>query len=148
MTSSNAFLYQTCTFFLMAWSFTTRKRQRWVLPPFGAHTPAWMILRISASGTGSGLSRRMARIVRMISKRSVVSGMLVLPLGAYATRLDPVDHVKALALGKRLHGGDGNAQHVGGRLARVVADVRRDQDVGQRAHHVVPRRYRFGVVHV
>src|SRR5581483_5732108 len=59
-------------------------RHRWLLPPFGAHTPASMILRISASGTGSGLSRRMARVVRMISKRSVVSGMLVLPGKGYS----------------------------------------------------------------
>src|SRR4029079_18390257 len=79
-----AFLYQTWTFFLMAASLMTRKRQRCVLPPLGAHTPAWRILRSSAAGTGSGFSRRMARVVWMISKRSVFSGMLVLPGGAYS----------------------------------------------------------------
>src|SRR5438067_10578280 len=97
----------------MAWSLTTRNRQRWVLPPFGAHTPAWMILRISASGTGSGLSLRMARVVRMISNRSVVSGMLVLPCGAYSSGLDPVHDVQPLAAGEGLHRRDGDAQHVG-----------------------------------
>src|SRR5438132_13243980 len=43
-----------------------------------------MILRMSASGTGSGFSRRMARVVRMISKRSLLSGMPVLPGGDYS----------------------------------------------------------------
>src|SRR5436190_1328468 len=109
----------------MAGSLMTRKRQRWVLPPLGAHTPACRILRTSASGTGSRFSRRMARMVWMISKRSVFSGMLVLPSGAYSTRLDPVHHVEALAPGERLHRGDRDPQHVGRRLARVVADVRR-----------------------
>src|SRR2546421_5258605 len=42
-----------------------------------------MIFRMSASGTGSGFSRRMARVVCMISKRSLVSGMPVLPEGDY-----------------------------------------------------------------
>src|SRR5436190_2116728 len=50
----------------------TRNRQRCILPPLGAQTPASRIFRISASGTGSGFSRRIERVVRMISKRSVV----------------------------------------------------------------------------
>ena len=39
----------------------------------GAHTPASKIFRISSFGTGSGFSRRIDRVVRMISNRSVVS---------------------------------------------------------------------------
>src|SRR6516164_4636940 len=44
-----------------------------MLPPDGAATPASRILRISSSGTGSGFSRRIDRVVVMISKRSRVS---------------------------------------------------------------------------
>src|SRR5204863_5253888 len=51
-------------------SFTTRKRQRWVLPPLAAHTPALKIFAINSSGTGSGFSRRIARVLSMISNRS------------------------------------------------------------------------------
>ena len=35
----------------------------------GAHTPASKIFRISSFGTGSGFSRRIDRVVRMISNR-------------------------------------------------------------------------------
>ena len=52
----------------------TRKRQRCVFPPLAAHTPASRILRISSSGTGSGFNRRMARVVWMISNRSLGMG--------------------------------------------------------------------------
>jgi hypothetical protein len=54
---------------------TTRNRQRWVLPPLGAHWAACRILLISSYGTGSGFSRRIARIVLMTSKMSIVPGM-------------------------------------------------------------------------
>src|SRR5688500_18386101 len=80
MISSKARLYQVCTCCLIFVSLMTRKRQRCVLPPFGAHTPACKIFRISSSGTGSGLSRRIARVVCMISNRSVASGILLSPL--------------------------------------------------------------------
>src|SRR5215471_6528848 len=43
-----------------------------MFPPLGAHTPASRILRISSFGTGSGLSRRIERVVLMISNRSVL----------------------------------------------------------------------------
>jgi hypothetical protein len=46
------------------------KRQRWVLPPLGAQVPACRIYAIASSGTGSGFSRRIARVVSMISNRS------------------------------------------------------------------------------
>src|SRR5215510_4668700 len=62
-----------------------RKRQRCEFPPLAAHTPACRIFRISSSGTGSGLSRRMARVVWMISKRSVPSGMALSSLGRRPT---------------------------------------------------------------
>jgi hypothetical protein len=51
----------------------TRNCQRCIFPPLGAHTPASKIFRISSFGTGSGFSRRIDRVVRMISNRSVVS---------------------------------------------------------------------------
>src|SRR5262249_21491452 len=51
-------------------------RHRCVLPPFGAHTPASRILRMSASGTGSGRSRRIARVECMISKRSLSEAVM------------------------------------------------------------------------
>jgi hypothetical protein len=54
---------------------TTKNRQRWVLPPLGAHWATCRILLISSSGTGSGFSRRIASIVLMTSKMSVVSDM-------------------------------------------------------------------------
>src|SRR5271167_5167752 len=64
-TSSNAFLYQTWTAFLIAGSLTTRKRQVWLLPPFAAAVPAIRIFLIISSGTGSGFSRRIERVVPM-----------------------------------------------------------------------------------
>src|SRR5712691_5336802 len=39
-----------------------------------------------------------------------------------------------------LERGDGDAEHGGARLPRVVADVRRDQHIGKRPEHVVRRR--------
>src|SRR5262245_2540558 len=59
----------------MAGSLMTRNRQRWVFAPFAAHTPASRMARIRSSGTGSDFSRRMARVVWMISNRSARSGM-------------------------------------------------------------------------
>jgi len=61
---------------LITASLITRKRQRCMFPPFGAQTPASRIFRISSFGTGSGFSRRIDRVVRMISNRSAVSGMV------------------------------------------------------------------------
>jgi hypothetical protein len=43
-----------------------------MLPPLGAQTPASSIRRSKASGTGSGFSRRIDRVVRMISNSSAV----------------------------------------------------------------------------
>src|SRR6516225_8107781 len=63
------------TTFLPGWFFSTRKRQRCVLPPLAAAWPASRILRISSSGTGSGLSRLIARVEWMISNTSVPSGI-------------------------------------------------------------------------
>jgi hypothetical protein len=40
-----------------------------MLPPLGAQVPASKIFRISSFGTGSGLSRRIDRVVRIISNR-------------------------------------------------------------------------------
>src|SRR5262249_35268561 len=59
----------------MVRSLMTRKRQVWRLPPLAAHIPASRILCISSSGTGSGFSRRMARVVWIMSNRSVVSAI-------------------------------------------------------------------------
>jgi hypothetical protein len=53
-------------------SRTTKNRQRCIFPPLGAHTPAARILRISSFGTGSAFSRRIDRVVRMISNRSAM----------------------------------------------------------------------------
>src|SRR5665213_3737310 len=53
------------------------KRQRCVLPPLAAQAPAARILLISASGTGSGFNRRIARVVCMISKTSVESDIIL-----------------------------------------------------------------------
>src|SRR5204862_154227 len=61
---------------LISGSLMTRNRQRCVLPPLGAQTPACRIFRTSSSGTGSGFKRRMARMVCMMSNRSVPPGIL------------------------------------------------------------------------
>src|SRR5215472_2923488 len=54
----------------------TRNRQRCMLPPDDADTPASRILRINSAGTGSGFKRRIDRVVAMISNRSgVFSGI-------------------------------------------------------------------------
>src|SRR6266480_537378 len=53
-------------------SRTTRNRQRCMFPPLGAQTPASRIFWISSFGTGSGFSRRIDRVVRIISNRSAV----------------------------------------------------------------------------
>src|SRR6516225_8761152 len=53
-------------------SLITRNRQRCILPPLGAQTPASRISRISSLGTGSDFSRRIDRVVRMISNKSGV----------------------------------------------------------------------------
>src|SRR5215472_2335996 len=41
-----------------------------MLPPLGAHAPPSRIFRIRSFGTGSGFSRRIDRVVRMISNKS------------------------------------------------------------------------------
>jgi hypothetical protein len=41
-----------------------------MFPPLGAQTPASRILLTSSFGTGSGFSRRIDRVVLMISNRS------------------------------------------------------------------------------
>src|SRR5215472_11039510 len=69
---SQARLYKARTVSLTFGSRTTRNRHRCMFPPLGAQTPASRILRISSFGTGSGLSRRIDRVVRMISNRSVL----------------------------------------------------------------------------
>src|SRR5271157_3299544 len=54
----------------------TRNRQRCMLPPDGANTPASRIFRINSAGTGSGFKRRIDRVVAMISNKSgAFSGM-------------------------------------------------------------------------
>src|SRR5215472_13930385 len=70
--SSQARLYKAPTASLTLGSWTTRKRHRCIFPPLGAQTPASRIFLISSFGTGSGLSRRIERVVLMISNRSVV----------------------------------------------------------------------------
>src|SRR6202023_1158303 len=65
--SSHARLYKAPTVSLTFASRITRNRQRCIFPPLGAHTPASRILRISSFGTGSGFSRLIDRVVRMIS---------------------------------------------------------------------------------
>jgi hypothetical protein len=52
-------------------SFTTMKRQCWASPPLGAHVAASRTSRMISSGTGSGFSRRIARIVRIASNRLI-----------------------------------------------------------------------------
>ena len=56
-----------------------QNRQRCMLPPLGAQTPASRIFRINSFGTESGFNRRIDRVVLMISNRSlllVCSGMM------------------------------------------------------------------------
>src|SRR6266851_6527375 len=72
--SSQARLYKAPTVSLTFGSRITRNRQRCIFPPLGAQTPASRIFRINSFGTGSGLSRRIDRVVRMISNRSAVFG--------------------------------------------------------------------------
>src|SRR5689334_19324183 len=44
-----------------------------MLPPLGAQVPASRTFRISSRDTGSGFSRRIDRVVRIISNRSALS---------------------------------------------------------------------------
>jgi cytochrome c len=67
---SHVRLYKAPTVSLTFGSRITRKRQRCMLPPLGAQTPASRIFRISSFGTGSGFSRRIDRVVRRIPNRS------------------------------------------------------------------------------
>ena len=71
--SSQARLYKAPTVFFTSGSRITKKRQRCMFPPLGAQIPASRILRMSSFGTGSGFSRRIDRVVRMISNRSMPS---------------------------------------------------------------------------
>src|SRR5215831_14499679 len=70
--SSQARLYKAPTVSLTSGSRITRNRQRCIFPPLGAQTPASRIFLISSFGTGSGLSRRIERVVLMISNSSVL----------------------------------------------------------------------------
>src|SRR6516165_7010196 len=77
--SSQARLYKAPIVSLIFESRTTRNRQRCMLPPLGAQTPASRIFRINSFGTESGFNRRIDRVVLMISNRSlllVCSGMM------------------------------------------------------------------------
>src|SRR6202043_3831172 len=65
--SSHARLYKAPTVSSTFGSRITRNCQRCIFPPLGAHTPASRIFRISSFGTGSGFSRHIDRVVRMIS---------------------------------------------------------------------------------
>jgi hypothetical protein len=49
-----------------------------MLPPLGAHTAASRSFCTNAAGTGSGFKRRIDRVVRMISNRSVVGARSVI----------------------------------------------------------------------
>src|SRR5499427_8202552 len=69
--SSQARLYKAPTVSLTFGSRINRKRQRCIFPPLGAHTPTSRIFLISSFGTGSGFSRRIDRVVLMISNRSM-----------------------------------------------------------------------------
>jgi hypothetical protein len=71
---SQARLYKASTVSFISASLTTRHRHYRMLPPLGAHTPASRIFRIKSFGTGSGFSRRIERVVLMISNRSAVLG--------------------------------------------------------------------------
>ena len=62
-----------------------------MFPPLGAQTPASRILRISSFDTGSGFSRRIDRVVLMISKRSV--GHCNASLLVLAQRRDAIPYV-------------------------------------------------------
>src|ERR1700758_2465354 len=90
--SSQARLYKAPTVSLTFGSRITRNRQRCIFPPLGAQTPASRIFRMRSFGTGSGFSRRIDRVVRMISNRSA---LFAVSLGI---GYPPSDHV-------RWHGG-------------------------------------------
>src|SRR5215469_5502869 len=70
--SSQDRLYTAPTVSLTFRSRITKNRQRCIFPPLGAQTPASRIFRISSFGTGSGFSRRIDRVVLMISNTSVL----------------------------------------------------------------------------
>src|SRR5215472_14539624 len=70
--SSHVRLYKAPTASFTFVSRTTRNRHRCIFPPLGAQTPASRIFRIKLFGTGSGFSRRIERVVLMISNRSAV----------------------------------------------------------------------------
>src|SRR3990172_1935359 len=69
-------------------SCTTTKCQGCRLPPFGAWVAASSTRQRRGSGTGSGLSRRMARIVAIASKSSIsIVGLLSSPARGTPLRL-------------------------------------------------------------
>src|ERR1700758_1007336 len=73
--SSQARLYKAPTVSLTFGSRITRNRQRCMLPPLGAHTPASRILLINSFGERGDFNRHIERVVRMISNRSAVFGV-------------------------------------------------------------------------
>src|SRR5215471_5338364 len=96
--SSQDRLYTAPTASLTFRSRITRNRQRCIFPPLGAHTPASRIFRISSFGTGSGFSRRIERVVLMISNRSVVwfsFGMASSLACDWVSRGCPIGHLGA-----------------------------------------------------
>src|SRR6185437_17182099 len=74
--SCHALLYQIAAASLIAGSRMTRNRHDCILPPLAAKVPACSTWFSNAFGTGSGFSRRMDRVVRMISNRSCPSGAM------------------------------------------------------------------------
>jgi hypothetical protein len=61
-----------------------------MFPPLGAHTAASKIFRIRSFGTGSGLTRRIDRVVRIISNRSAAGGVV---LGVACSVMHPVTEI-------------------------------------------------------
>src|SRR5215510_3307919 len=67
--------YRSATQARRSGSVTAMKNHGCRFPPLGANVPASHTLRINSGGTGSGLSRRIARVVRMPSKSGTSSPM-------------------------------------------------------------------------
>src|SRR5258708_29018468 len=95
---------------MIAGSIPTKKRIFCVFPPLAAPSPAWRIFWISSSGTGSGFSRRMDRVVVMISNTSSILSSL----------LSASCHGCATGAGAATIDNDMRAGHVARKLGRKI----------------------------
>src|SRR3954469_4147823 len=81
---------------MTARSVTTTNSNAWRFEPLGPHVAASTSFSSSSSGTGSGLSRRMARIVLMTAKSASGSAVMAVDEDQVAGRCLAADRLDRL----------------------------------------------------